>query len=457
MPPAALAADDLRASRYPTACSTRRDALSFFMKEVQSILSLLQDDDPVAALVQLDHLQLSNALQILPNVQDPQTALLVLRARCHLCMGSVAAARRCYSAACARDAAMAVRVEMQQLHVLTESWLDHPLRLRQLFPAPPRSAALRSSHNAHVRRIDTTLRTADDSAQLGASAFVPIASNSSLRALLLCFHGNGECADDYAQLSPRLHSLGLLPVVVEMRGYGRSTGEPALTAMLSDVEQFATAGAWQDVSGLGALLIGLPPQLPMLIFGRSIGGHLAIHLTASLLVHCTRAQHSACTSAQLLSPSTRVPSSSHNLNNSVLASYRMAGLPSLKGLLLDSTVASVRHWGSSLVDDDGGESAGRPTVPGGLRTVGLLENQGKMRAIGRTALPVLLLHGAQDSIVPRFQIELLQRCCPHARVTLLDGRGHNDLGCDPLYWEALEKLANDAVRSEHEVKGQRAE
>ena len=421
----------------------------------QSILTLLQDDDPVAALVQVDDLQLSNARQIIPNVQDPQTALLMLRARCHLCMGSVAAARRYYSAACARDAAMAVRVEMLQLHVLTESWLDHPLRVRHLFPAPPRSSALRSSHIAHVRRIDTTLRTADDSAQLGTSAFVPIASNSSpLRALLLCFHGNGECADDYAQLSPRLHSLGLLPIVVEMRGYGRSTGEPALTAMLSDVEQFATAGAWQDVSGLGALLIGLPiglpPQLPLLIFGRSIGGHLAIHLTASLLVHCTRAQHSACKGAQLLSPTTRVPSSSHNLNNS-LASYRMAGLPSLKGLLLDSTVASVRNWESFIVDDDGGESAGRPPVPGGLRTVGLLENQGKMRAIGRTALPVLLLHGAQDSIVPRFQVELLQRCCPHARVTLLEGRGHNDLGGDPQYWEAMEKFANDAVRSEHNM------
>ena len=103
------------------------------------------------------------------------------------------------------------------------------------------------------------------------------------------------------------------------------------------------------------------------------------------------------------------------------------------------------------MDDDGGESAGRPPVPGGLRTVGLLENQGKMRAIGRTALPVLLLHGAQDSIVPRFQVELLQRCCPHARVTLFEGRGHNDLGGDPQYWEAMEKFANDAVRSEHDM------
>jgi hypothetical protein len=115
------------------------------MEEVQSILSLLQDDDPVAALVQLDHLQLSNALQILPNVQDPQTALLVLRARCHLCMGSVAAARRCYSAACARDAAMAVRVEMQQLHVLMHTEFQ---QLRLLITLVPRD-----QHNLHLHLL----------------------------------------------------------------------------------------------------------------------------------------------------------------------------------------------------------------------------------------------------------------------------------------------------------------
>jgi pimeloyl-ACP methyl ester carboxylesterase len=81
------------------------------------------------------------------------------------------------------------------------------------------------------------------------------------------FHGNGEivaeCVDLLAQSFAR---IGLNVFFAEYRGYGMSTGTPALVTMLDDVPRMIRA-------------LGLPePRL--IIFGRSVGSIYALHATS---------------------------------------------------------------------------------------------------------------------------------------------------------------------------------
>ncbi len=87
------------------------------------------------------------------------------------------------------------------------------------------------------------------------------------RPTLLFFHGNGEIVADYQQ--DWVHAIGALGVGVflaEYRGYGGSTGTPALAAMLDDVPEFVRA-------------LGVPPER-LVAYGRSVGSLYAIECAA---------------------------------------------------------------------------------------------------------------------------------------------------------------------------------
>ena len=78
------------------------------------------------------------------------------------------------------------------------------------------------------------------------------------------FHGNGETVADYLPDFPQwLARAGCNVLLAEYRGYGMSTGQPALAAML------------QDVSAILQRL-DLPPR-QVVLFGRSLGSLYALH------------------------------------------------------------------------------------------------------------------------------------------------------------------------------------
>ncbi len=81
---------------------------------------------------------------------------------------------------------------------------------------------------------------------------------------LIFFHGNGEIVADYLQLFvPVFDRLGYNIFLAEYRGYGMSTGVPALAAMLEDVTPIIKA-------------VGQPLE-KLVLFGRSIGSLYAVH------------------------------------------------------------------------------------------------------------------------------------------------------------------------------------
>lgn len=86
---------------------------------------------------------------------------------------------------------------------------------------------------------------------------------------LLYFHGNGEVVADYVpDFVALMKQLCFNVFLAEYRGYGGSGGDPALVAMLDDVEVLAAA-------------TGVAPE-QLIIFGRSIGSLYAIDLASKL-------------------------------------------------------------------------------------------------------------------------------------------------------------------------------
>ena len=82
---------------------------------------------------------------------------------------------------------------------------------------------------------------------------------------VLFFHGNGEVAADYTGVfAAQMRKLGVGFCVAEYRGYGESSGEPSLPALLEDAEAMFEA-------------LGLPPE-QLIVFGRSVGSIPACEL-----------------------------------------------------------------------------------------------------------------------------------------------------------------------------------
>jgi len=81
---------------------------------------------------------------------------------------------------------------------------------------------------------------------------------------IIHFHGNGESVQDYLGVfEQRIAGMGANLLLAEYRGYGMSSGKPALAAMLDDVSLIVEACA-------------IPPE-EIIFFGRSLGSLYALH------------------------------------------------------------------------------------------------------------------------------------------------------------------------------------
>jgi hypothetical protein len=130
--------------------------------------------------------------------------------------------------------------------------LDHPIiGERYFFPRPDRVADAEVISTGGVE-----LRCVRRAADSGAGA-----------PLLLHFHGNGEVVADWAdELSGSLAALGIASFLGEYRGYGGSTGTPALGSMLDDAIAIA------DAAG---------PAAHTVVYGRSVGSIYALEVASS--------------------------------------------------------------------------------------------------------------------------------------------------------------------------------
>jgi len=130
------------------------------------------------------------------------------------------------------------------------SILDHPLISERYFF--PRREALRDPFMVDSGGV-----------QLGCHHYAPHPDAKTI----VYFHGNGEVVADCVEFfAEPFAQLGLNSFFAEFRGYGMSTGMPALAAMLADVPRIIHA-------------LDLPEE-KLIIFGRSLGSIYALHATS---------------------------------------------------------------------------------------------------------------------------------------------------------------------------------
>lgn len=128
------------------------------------------------------------------------------------------------------------------------SLLDHPIiGQRYFFPRPD--------------RVDEPWVV-----KSGGERLVGMRRGNHGGAALLHFHGNGEVVSDWVDFARALENAGLDAFFGEYRGYGASSGKPALAAMLGDA--LTTADA-----------TGVPPER-LVVYGRSVGSIFALHVAA---------------------------------------------------------------------------------------------------------------------------------------------------------------------------------
>ena len=239
------------------------------------------------------------------------------------------------------------------------------------------------------------------------------------RGLLLHHHGNGEVASDYDAMAELWHLMGMHLMVVDFRGYGWSTtDEPTRTStFLSDAEGLLGSGGGVEQAlracglradpsartepGDDATHRATPLGLPTVLFGRSMGSSVAVHLAA-------------------------------------------CDPESFRGLIFESGIASARALRGARGEEREGDGVAWPLPPGGVKEMGLMENEAKLREL---SMPLLVLHGGADRAVPSEQARLAHAASGSQRRTLkiIDGAGHNDIGMAQEYWSTIAKFLDEVL------------
>ena len=175
--------------------------------------------------------------------------------------------------------------------------------------------------------------------------------------LLFC-HGNAGNIGDRVHNVKLLHDAGIAVLIFDYRGYGRSEGKPT------------EPGAYRDARAAWDWLVrerGVPAKRVSL-FGRSLGGAVAIELATQVEAH---------------------------------------------RLVVESSFTSIADMAAVAM----------PVVP---RAV-VPRIFDSITRIGRVTCPVLVLHGTEDELVPfAMGRKLFDACHATKRFVPIEGAGHND-------------------------------
>jgi hypothetical protein len=185
-------------------------------------------------------------------------------------------------------------------------------------------------------------------------------------SLLFC-HGNGGNASHRLENVRWLILSGFQVLLFDYRGYGHSSGEPSESGLYRDA-----ATAWQ-------YLVERPDTAgaPRIIFGRSLGGAVAVDLAAD------------------------APAD---------------------GLILESTFTSIRTLVRLIYH------LPLPELP---------VKYDSLSKIGRLKMPLLAIHGEEDELIPFADGQALFEAAPEPKTWYpIPGAGHNDtyaVGGEPYF------------------------
>lgn len=213
------------------------------------------------------------------------------------------------------------------------------------------------------------------------------------RGVLLHLHGNG--ANIGANIGPayRFHKLGFSVFMIDYRGYGQSEGGFPTEAQVYE----DTKTAWNYLTQERQI-----PAEQIFLYGHSLGGAIAIDLAVD-----------------------------H---------------PNAAGLIVESTFTSMRQ----MVDQRGGFGI----FPADLLLTQRFNSIAKIRAL---KLPILLIHGKADPMVPAVMSEKLFAAAPEPKeLLLIPGAGHNDVGeiGGEGYLKAIDRFVNQVQTRQKQLAQQ---
>jgi alpha-beta hydrolase superfamily lysophospholipase len=200
---------------------------------------------------------------------------------------------------------------------------------------------------------------------------------------ILFFHGNGEIVADYDSIGPLYNEHGLSFLIVDYRGYGRSSGVPTVTSMMRDAHiVYKEVLKWLQADNRTG---------PLVIMGRSLGSACAIELAAS---------------------------DEGAISGLIVESGFARTVPLLNCLGVDTQALGI-------------------TEGDGFKNI---------EKIAQFPKPTLIIHAQHDQFIPVMSAEMLQVHCParSKEFHMIPGADHNTtmIRAGRVYFEIIKRFTN---------------
>ena len=259
-----------------------------------------------------------------------------------------------------------------------ENFIYFPTRVYDTTPA-----------DVGLKYEDVTITAADGTTL--AAWYIPFASPKG--TILFC-HGNAGNISDRLATIHALDALGYNVLIFDYRGFGASSGRPDEKGTYLDAQ-----AAWKYLTQT----LGEHPGR-VILFGRSLGGAVAIHLAASLSETAQPAREP--------SPPTRAADSTSS-TPAVTTTAAPAPIPG--ALVVESTFTSLEDIGRLHY----------PFLPVNLL---LTYRYDSIRKILAVSCPKLFYHGADDELIPSSNGERLFAAAAEPKRFVNTPGNHNNSG-----------------------------
>jgi alpha-beta hydrolase superfamily lysophospholipase len=243
------------------------------------------------------------------------------------------------------------------------------------------------------------------------------------RAVIVLAHGASEHGGRYAWAGEELTGRGYAVYAIDHRGHGRSAGDRAVIDRMRN--------AVEDLHTLVERAARAHPGRPLVLLGHSMGGAVALAYTA---------EHEDALDALVLSGALAVLEAASPVQR-VAGRVLSAVAPSLGVVAIDSTAVSRDPQVVADYDADPLNYHGK--LP--ARTVAELSRaiDGFPDAVTRFKLPMLVMHGTADRLVPIAGSEMvIERTGSEDKTfTRYDGLFHEILN-EPERQQVLDDIAD---------------